>query len=310
MASKFIKTVLALLTFILTFINVIEAQNRSNAYRVDTFTPTSAPALELRTSGGSLEVIGHDENEIVIETYVRRGSRYLDTSDTDLSDFDLEIYQDGDLVRAEATRDGSGFSILRMSRNISISFRAYVPVHTEVNGSTSGGSVSARNLMNDIDLRTSGGSVSVVNIHGNAVVRTSGGGITIEDFAGMIEARTSGGSISVDGLEGVGDLRTSGGSIRMDNIAAKLDARTSGGSIRANLLSLYDDVNLQTSGGSIRIDLNGATDFELNLRGNRVNTQLRNFSGEFENNRIVGKIGDGGPQISARTSGGSVSLNY
>lgn len=310
MASKFIKTILALITFMLTLIHVIEAQNSSSAYRVDTFTATSMPALELRTSGGSLEVIGHDDDEIIIETYVRRGSSYLDPSDTDLSEFDLQIVQEGDLVRAEAIREGSGFSLLFRSRNISISFRAYVPVRTNVKGSTSGGSVSATDLMNDVDLRTSGGSVRVANIEGNAVVRTSGGGISIENFAGMIEARTSGGAISVDGLEGAGDLRTSGGAIRLDNIAAKLDARTSGGSIRANLISLYDDVNLQTSGGNIRIDLQETNDFELNLRGNRVNTQLRNFSGEFENNRIVGIIGEGGPVISARTSGGSVSLNY
>lgn len=310
MASKLIKSILVFMTFILTFINVIEAQNRSNVYRVDTFTPTSNPVLELRTSGGSLEVIGHDENEIVIETYVRRGSRYLDASDTDLSDFDLEIYQDGDYVRAEAIRESSGFSFLRASRNISISFRAYVPVHTEVDGTTSGGSVTAKNLMSDVKLRTSGGSITVEGIYGDAVVRTSGGGITIDDFAGTIEARTSGGSISVNGLEGVGDLRTSGGSIRLENISAKLDARTSGGSIRADLLSLYDDVELRTSGGSIRIELQNVDDFDLNLRGNRVNTQLRNFSGEFENNRIVGKIGEGGPRITARTSGGSVTLNY
>lgn len=310
MASKLIKLILILLTVLLTFVNVIEAQDRNNAYRVDTFTPTSSPALELLTSGGSLEVIGHDENEIIIETYVRRGSRYLDPSDTDLSEFDLEIDQDGDVVRAEAIREDSGFSIFRGSRNISISFKAYVPVHTEVNGRTSGGSVTARNLMNDVNLRTSGGSITVESIDGNAVVHTSGGGISIDDFAGAIEARTSGGSISVNGLQGIGDLRTSGGSIKLENISAKLDARTSGGSIRAELRSLYDDVDLRTSGGSIRIDLQGATDFDLNLRGNRVNTQLRNFSGEFENNRIVGKIGDGGPVISARTSGGSVSLSY
>ncbi|MEX0944405.1 MAG: hypothetical protein WDZ38_01950, partial [Balneolaceae bacterium] len=161
MVSKIIKSIIAFLTIILIFVNVIEAQNSNNAYRIDTFTASSTPVLELRTSGGSLNVIGHDENEIIIEMYVRRGSRYLDPSDTDLSEFEIDIYQDGDLIKAEATREDSGFSLFRSVKKISISFRAYVPVHTLVDGSTSGGSVSAENIMNNLTLRTSGGSISV-----------------------------------------------------------------------------------------------------------------------------------------------------
>ncbi len=116
--------------------------------------------------------------------------------------------------------------------------------------------------------------------------------------------------MSANNVDGVADLRTSGGSIQLENISAKMSARTSGGSIRADFLTLVDDIDLQTSGGSISIDIQDASDFNLDLRGNRVNTQLRNFTGEFERDHIEGRIGNGGPMITARTSGGAVNLDY
>lgn len=89
-----------------------------------------------------------------------------------------------------------------------------------------------------------------------------------------------------------------------------MSARTSGGSIRADFLTFVDDIDLQTSGGSISIDIQNASDFDVDLRGNRVNTKLRNFTGEFERDHIEGRIGNGGPKLTARTSGGSVNLEY
>ncbi len=310
MVRKIYDALICLIIFLLVWVNLAEAQTSDRAYRVDTFSTSDSPEVYVTTSGGSVDIIGHDENTVRIEMYVRRGSRYLDSSDTDLSDFDITIRKDGDVVVAEARQKHSGFRIFRSISNISISFRAYVPEYALAEGRTSGGSVSAERIYNNLKLTTSGGSVNVKDIEGMTELRTSGGSIQMENVAGIVSARTSGGSITTDNLYGEADLRTSGGSIRLDNVSAKISARTSGGSIRGNFLTFYDDIELNTSGGNIVIDLPETEHFTLNLRGQRVNTNLRNFTGEFERNRISGKIGDGGPVLSARTSGGSVSLNY
>ncbi len=309
MTIKMIKFGLAFLISVSLMLDIMQAQSSSDAYRVDTFSTGLSPDVELRTSGGTISVIGHNEDEVRIEMYVRRGSSYLDPDDTDLSDFEIVIEQDGNKVTASANREGSGMSFFWGGRNESISFKAYVPHNSIVDGKTSGGSVSGENIYNRLNLSTSGGSVSVHNIQGITDLNTSGGSIEIEDATGEINARTSGGSVTVNGLEGVADLRTSGGSMRLNNISARLNARTSGGSIRADLAAFYDDVTLRTSGGSIRITMPDVDHYDLELRGSRVNTNLRNFSGEMERNRINGRVGDGGPLLSARTSAGTVSIN-
>lgn len=306
MISKLFQKVLAVVIFVLALFNLAQAQSSDRAYRVDTFLTSDSPHVNISTSGGAINVTGHTENEVVVEMFVRRGTRYLSAGDTDLSDFEIIIRKDGDTVIAEARRKRSG--IFSGPRNISISFRVYTPQFAVIDGKTSGGSVSAENLYNGIKLSTSGGSIRVEEVEGNVDVSTSGGSITVDKVSGTILARTSGGSISANEVYGEAGFRTSGGSIRLENISAKISARTSGGSIRGSFNTFMDDIELQTSGGSIRIDLPESDHFELELRGSRVDMQLRNFSGEVQRNYIRGKIGEGGPLLTARTSGGTVTV--
>lgn len=310
MIEKTYKAVVAFLVLVLSFVCAADAQNSDRAYRIETFNTSDSPSVNISTSGGSINVIGENSDQVRVEMYVRKNGRYLDPSDEDLSDFNIEIDSNGQTVIAEAERKRRGGWNLFGSNNISISFVVYAPEFSSIAGSTSGGSVSAENFSNIVSLRTSGGSVNLTNLAGEIDARTSGGSINIENVSGTISGRTSGGSVSANNVEGVADLRTSGGGIRLENISAKISARTSGGSIRADFVTLEDDADLRTSGGSIRIDIRNASDFNLDLSGNRVNTELRNFTGEFERDHIEGRIGNGGPLLTARTSGGSVNLDY
>lgn len=309
--NKFVKISVSILFLTAWFAAISVAQSDRDIYRTEIFFTSDSPVVDIRTSGGYINVTGTSSNEVEVKMIVKRGRNFLTPSDEDLSDYEITIIRDGDRIVAEATSDRSGWSgLFGSSRNISISFDVSVPEGATVDGRTSGGSISVANLHNQVNMRTSGGSVKAENVSGNTDLRTSGGSITLAGVAGVMNARTSGGSIRVSDLMGEAELRTSGGSIRLENIAAKLTARTSGGNIRAHLVEFSDDVSLRTSGGSIRIDMPYTQNYDLELRGGRVDTELHNFTGQAERNRINGKIGEGGPLLSARTSGSSVQINY
>jgi len=305
------KSILVTAFLVLTALGIVSgvaAQSGADAYRVDEFETSGSPEVNVRTSGGFVEIIGTEENQVVSEMFVRKGRRYLSASDTDLSDFDITIERNGDEVSVIAEQKGSGF--FSMTRRPSVSFRVYVPFNAIASGRTSGGYVAASDLTNGIDLRTSGGSVTATNITGEIALRTSGGRIEIINLSGIIDARTSGGSIDANQLYGEAELRTSGGSIDLNNMAAKFSARTSGGNIRASLNTFDEDVDLRTSGGNINVKIPEMKNFDLELRGQRVSIELRNFTGEAEKDNIRGYVGSGGPLLNARTSGGSVSVDY
>lgn len=286
------------------------AQSSDDAYRTEMFVVNTTPSVEIRTSGGFIEVQGSTGEEVLVEMFVSLRGRYLQPSDTDLSNVEIIIEQDGERIRAEARSTGSSSRWFGLGSSESVSFRVTVPEGAIVDGRTSGGSVSAKGLTNAVYLTTSGGSVTASDLTGTAELRTSGGTLQLDRIDGTLKASTSGGSIRANDIKGAADLSTSGGTIRLENIDAKMNARTSGGSIRANLASAVHDLELRTSGGNIVITLPETEHFDLDLRGQRVHTTLRNFSGEVTRNRVSGKMGNGGPFISARTSGGSVTISH
>lgn len=285
------------------------AQSASEAYRTEIFRNLDGADVTISTSGGFIDVQGHDENSVRVEMFVKRGRTYLMPSDTDLEGFEINISQSGNMITASAERESSGWNWFGSGDTPSVSFRLMVPLNAVVDGRTSGGAVKAANLQNDTNLRTSGGSMILESASGNINLRTSGGAIRITDVSGTIGARTSGGAISVENARGALDVRTSGGGIRIAGASGSVEARTSGGNIRAEMLELREKLDLRTSGGNIIIDLPGPAPYDLDLRGGRVNIDLVDFTGNSSRDRINGSMMGGGTAINARTSGGNVTVN-
>lgn len=303
------KVSLCVLASIIAFFSSLNAQNVNDAYRTETFQVDDNPAVMIRTSGGSIEAEGHSENEVRVYMIVKRGSNVLSPGEADLDDFDIDIRKTGNRVIASAEKRSSGW-FGSGSSNISISFIVQAPETASVEGNTSGGSVSAFNFTSPLKLSTSGGTVTAESIRSDTELRTSGGSIRLSDISGSISARTSGGSITAEDIHGASELQTSGGSIRLSNSSGPISARTSGGSIRAELTEFNDDLDLRTSGGSISIRIPRKDHFTVDLAGSRVDIELRNFSGRSDRRSIEGEFGNGGPVLAARTSAGTVRVEY
>ncbi|HAC16088.1 MAG TPA: hypothetical protein DCE78_09120 [Bacteroidetes bacterium] len=280
-----------------------------NAYSIHNFPASKGENLEIRTSGGSISVKGADVDEAEVRMFVRKRNRYLTPDDTDLSNFEIEITKRGNTIIAKANRKSSMNTILNVN-NESISFEVLVPSSFNVDVNTSGGSISLDELDGNLNGSTSGGSISLNNLGGVVDVRTSGGSISINESGGTIIARTSGGSVTAKNSAGKIELKTSGGSMNLDNICGEVDASTSGGSIKANILKLEGDLSLRTSGGSISASLPSDLGLDLDLKGNSVVVQLQNFTGETKRSSVSGSMNGGGHNVSMRTSGGTVRLNW
>lgn len=298
----------AFLALMLLAIQTGYAQSSEEAYQTDTFNVSGMVSLEVQTSGGSIQVEGSSNDNVVVEMYVRHKGKYVEIGDADLSDYEIVIGQDGNTVKAIADRKSNrGWN---WNDGYSISFVVYIPQETRTRLKTSGGSLTAKNLTGSQELRTSGGSVTTEGIQGPMVLKTSGGSISVTDAQGDVEANTSGGTIRIDKLFGDLDAKTSGGSIRLNGIEGNVEAKTSGGSIRAEIISPSDIIDLKTSGGSITITIPKELGYDLDLDANRVHAELINFNGSAERDEVKGTFNGGGTRLKAKTSGGSVRLEY
>lgn len=310
----FILSVLATLLLMLPAAaspNTGSMPSQDEPYRIETFDITTPGDLNVETSGGHITVKGSSNNSVRVEMYVRKNGRNLLPEDNDLDDWDIDISQSGSSVQAVAKRRGSsGWNIFGKNNGLSISFVVYTPREMSTDLNTSGGHIEARGLSGNQKVSTSGGHLQLTNLKGTIDARTSGGHVEIADVQGDVDARTSGGHIDVRNSEGNLKVKTSGGHIDLADISGSVEARTSGGSISADLDTIGQFVELRTSGGNVEIRVPENIGLDLNLEGSYVSTNLQNFSGEVDRDEVHGKLNGGGPKISARTSGGTVSLSF
>ena len=293
----------------LTAVKMGWAQSTDDAYKIERFAVNDGVEISVETSGGSIDVIGKDTDEVTVEMYVRKRNRYVQADDEDLKGWDILIFESDNKVTVHAKRENS--RNWNWNRNTpSISFVVYAPKRSTSEVRTSGGSIELTNLEGKQSGRTSGGSIRAESINGDLDIRTSGGSITLYEITGTTEARTSGGRIKAENVDGDLDVKTSGGSISLEGISGSVDASTSGGSINAEVTQPSDYINLRTSGGSITVTVPEEKGYDLDLDGNRVRAELKNFTGEYERDEVRGTVNGGGVKIKAKTSGGSIRLNY
>ena len=304
--NKILKSVLSAGIVAAIMLLTTDNSNARQAYSTQEFGVSDNSNIEVRTSGGSIEVFGENTDEVRVEMYVRKRGKLLDRGDTDLDEWDIRIEKQGNTVYAIAEREGRSWG----NNNLSISFKVYAPVKSKTDLKTSGGSLRLQNLQGNQMARTSGGSIDVENIGGDIKLRTSGGSITINDIEGKVEANTSGGRIRAENITGGIDAKTSGGSITLERVSGNVEAKTSGGSIDAEVLNPDDFIELRTSGGSITVTVPKELGYDIDLGGNRVRADLHNFKGDLDKNDMEGTMNGGGTRLKARTSGGSVNLRY
>ena len=312
------------------------------------FSETFLNALKVQTSGGSITVEGTRSSGVRVEMYVQPNN-WNDRDITDkeieerLNRYDITIRREGNTVVALARPKDS--NNMNWKKGLSIAFKVFTPrnfttdlktsggsirlasltgeqnfatsggsIHVNdlkgtVQGRTSGGSIEAINCSDDVYLTTSGGSIKAEKLLGNINLKTSGGSISLDDLNGKIEATTSGGGVRADGIRGDLLARTSGGSIRMKNLAASVTASTSAGSIEADFDQLGEFVSLTTSSGSVRVNMPLNKGLDLDLRGNKVSIDLKNFDGRMDKDRVQGSLNGGGIPVKLTASSGSVYVN-
>ncbi len=282
------------------------AKAADEPYLTRTFNLNSGE-LYVSTSGGSIRVEGGNTNQVRVEMYVKSSKSKSNIQKTLDEDYDIRIEKTGSRVEVVAKRE----SKVRTWDGISISFVVYTPKNFACEMKTSGGSLKISGVSGaGHKLRTSGGSITTSNMSGTLDAATSGGSINISNYQGEINAKTSGGSIKLEEVAGNIKATTSGGGIKIENAKGSVYATTSGGSINARIDNLQDQLVLKTSGGSVHATIPSGLGLDLDLRGNRVNTSLSNFSGESKSDRVRGTVNGGGIVVQLATSGGSVKLDY
>ncbi len=298
----------------------------------------------VNTSGGSISVSGASGEAARVEIFVH-GNNNQELTREEIKkrldeDYILQVSVNGHEVHATAKRKHENGMNWNWRRQLSISFKVFVPrqvathlstsggsIHLDnlsgdenfstsggslhvdhlsgmIKGETSGGSIQVSNSSDNINLETSGGSISANNCNGKIKLETSGGSLHLEGLKGSITANTSGGSIQASNIDGELITGTSGGSVNLMQMSCSLEASTSGGSMNVEMNHVGKYVKLDVSGGHVNLRLPSKQGLDLNLSANRINKpEMSNFNGSWEKDRVKGAVNGGGVPVHVDASG-------
>jgi hypothetical protein len=340
--------VLFSLLFVVTGI-FAQAQNsrRGLLYLNKSLSAASINLVDVRTSGGGIEVESVPASEARIEVYVTRnnGRGSISKEDADkiiTNDYEFSVTVSGNKVSAVAKPKKN---YQNWNNGINISFSVFAPkacgtrlntsgggisisnlngeqhfntsggglevkgITGKINGKTSGGGIEVTDCKDDIDLATSGGGIQALRCSGQIRLNTSGGSIELSDLSGNIRATTSGGNVDVEKITGDLSTHTSGGNISITAMKGTLEASTSGGNIDVEILEIGKYVRLENSGGSVHLQVPKGKGLDLDIHGDRIKTEgLSNFSGSLEKQSVNGTINGGGIPIDIHAGSGGVTL--
>jgi DUF4097 and DUF4098 domain-containing protein YvlB len=267
------------------------------------FDVTPGGRLSVNIEGGQIVVAGTEASRVVVRMRAKGSEERLEKVT-----MSAERNADGVTVLGKRERGDHIFGWFGSDVNVSVTIE--VPRDYNLDLQTSGGDINVRQVNGTALGRTSGGRINVESIRGDVRMRTSGGRMDARSIEGSVDLATSGGTISASQIDGRVRANTSGGSIRIERLSGAVDAQTSGGSINIELAGKNDGITAKTSGGSISLRVPNSTSGNLNAStsGGRVSTDLTFTSSDVGKSSLRGKLNGGGPEILARTSGGSIQI--
>ncbi len=262
------------------------------------FNVSATGTLEMSDLTGDIDITVSLKNEVQILERLRMDVYTEEEAKRALEDRKASYTQSGDrvIVRGEGRRS---------RESLESSFQISVPAAFNLDITTSGGNISARQIKGTSRLRTSGGNVTLLEVGGTVRATTSGGNVDVRDSDGDIDVKTSGGNLDLERIKGALVGATSGGNITLRGATKDVRLRTSGGDVE--IIDTEGAVTASTSGGNVRVE-NVRGRVEASTSGGDV--ILRNIKQEVDAATSGGDIDAVGLFGAARlrTSGGDVQL--
>ncbi len=145
-------------------------------------------------------------------------------------------------------------------------------------------------------------------------VKSTNGSVYITGPVGHTNASTTNGRIELDGAKGTISLSSTNGRIEAVNIRGELDADTTNGTIVLEMLSFEDTIKARSTNGSITLRVGSLekvnADFNARTTNGSISLDLPITLKSMKKSRrsLEGQIGQGGPEISLRTTNGSIKI--
>lgn len=206
--------------------------------------------VAVETKAGSIEVAGADVNDCSVTATIAVHAPSEEEAQQIAEQVQINLVPASDRLTVKAD-----IPTLKRHRSVAISYNITAPRKTNVECSSSFGSIKLEGIDGHAKARTSSGSVSSRDIQGTVELGTSFGSVTCRNIAGeMLKVKTSSGAITAEKIQGSAQLETSFGSVTCrDACDGNFTLKTSSGNITLSN-ARFGNCVLRTSFGGVSCD--------------------------------------------------------
>ncbi len=280
----------------------INLKAQENYTMKKSFTVTDKDQVEITTQIGDIEVRGNENlesNQVEIDIILSRGGDIIsaDNPNYDLfvKNLDLKIEKTGNKVSISA-KDKRTFS----NTHVSLSSKDNkVLAYGEEKTSFFDFFSREKNLLTIASF-----NVKLPKKLSRVNVKVTSGNITLNDFNGDANLQViSGGDILVQNAEGNVEAESKSGNIKLYGCINNIKATTTN-FIDAVLEKGFKDVVLNNDTGYVNCKFPEDSSLDLNIKGRNVKIgSFDNFQGKKMNNKIEGKLNEGGNHLYINSKG-------
>ncbi len=279
------------------------------------FVVAGAPTLDLELSIGELEILPGPDGVVKIEVTQSLALDGEERARRALDDWRFEFSQKDDRIAFQ----GSGRRNLVWdwdpARQVHCAVRITAPLASNVHIQGVQLRTDITRIDGDVTLRMDGGRFFARHIGGVFKARSLGGQVMLSSTAGAVDVDLGTGQVLIGTATGPVEVASQGGTIEIQQAAAAVNIRGATLDVSLGLANPRSgDANVRTAAGSITLKVEQTAGVcidaaapwlgEINARGLDLDVK----SGSVGSSRLKARLNDGGPKVTLRASGGSVSI--
>lgn len=285
------------------------AQPKEFSFKQD-YEVKSPATLKLSVVDSDIKTIGSDDGKIEVFYIVSKKNELQNLSFEELKEyFTIEIKEldNGLELTAKPTLKNTK---LNWDKRYNLDFYIKTPKTTSCNLSTVDGDLRIKTLKGKQEFKTVDGNIEYIEAIGDVVAKTVDGRIKGYKLKGNQQLKTIDGDIQIEGIIGNVNSKTTDGEITVKLAKGEISATTIDGDVYVAMAAIENAISIKTVDGDIDLLLPDKKGFNLNMKGEDLNANFKNFDGNVDDNSIEGKVNGGGELIKITTVDGDVDLKF
>ncbi len=273
-----------------------------------TYDTGTNPTLSVNAEDSDIRVHSSDNNQITVHFIAKRNNELIDIDLAELNEyFRIKIEKTNEGLQIESrSKQKNNFG--NWHDRISLDFEIEAPIKTACNIGTVDGDVQLTGLTANQQCKTVDGDIEIQKITGDLVVSTVDGDVETNETTGNIVLSTVDGDLKLENITGNIRMKTIDGDIQFRDVDGEINCAATDGDIKGSLIALKAPCQCNTADGDIYIKIPGESGFDIEMKGESVHTDFKNFDGDIAKKHIKGKVNGGGVLVTLTSTDGNIEL--